>query len=185
MSTQIDTKNRIIYISGDINENSMGTASYEVLKMLTEDQEKENKEKDFERLPIKIYLHTPGGYVSDMWSFVNILINSKTPIYTYCAGYAYSCGFYIFIAGHKRFMAKNAELMYHQYSGGACGTYQKLCETRERQDYVYSKMEEFVLQRTEIEKEKLDELKTKKIDWYVYADEALKLGVATDIMKEL
>ena len=82
----------------------------------------------------KIYINSNGGYVCDMWSLVDIMLNSKTPIYTYSTGYANSCGFLIFIAGTKRFITKHTKMCCHQFSGGAIGMYQDIKEKVEDLD---------------------------------------------------
>lgn len=119
----IDTDKRVIYIHDYIDTDSMSKVCYSLLYLLSEDQKKEDKEKDFVREPIKIYINSNGGNVDDMWSLVDIMLNSKTPIHTYSTGYAHSCGFLIFIAGTKRFITKHTKMCFHRFSGGVIGTY--------------------------------------------------------------
>ncbi len=105
---------RLFYIYGDINARNCADIAYDISQLNYEDDEKEEKEKNFKRDPIRIYFNSFGGSVYDMWLLVDTILASKTPVYTYCTGYAMSAAFMIFIAGHKRYMSLHATLMYHQ-----------------------------------------------------------------------
>lgn len=117
-----DTAKRIFYIGDVIDSVSMSKICFDLLSILDDDQEKEEKEIGYKRKPIKIFINSFGGRVADMWSLVDIMLNSKTPIHTYCTGYAYSCGFYIFIAGSKRYITNHVDILYHQLSSSNWGT---------------------------------------------------------------
>jgi len=119
-------------------------------------------------------------YRVDMWVLVDIMLNSKTPIYTYCTGYAMSAGLKIFLAGSKRFMSKHAVLFYHQMSYREYGKHQDIIENREERDNCQAELENYVCNRTNISKEKLDEIRLCKKDWYIHLDEAIELGIAEE-----
>lgn len=178
----IDTDNRIFYIHDLIDEDSMGKVCFNLLIILNEDQKNEDKQKDFTRKPIKLYINSCGGNVEDMWALVDIMINSKTPIHTYSTSYADSSAFYIFIAGTKRFITKHTKMCCHQFSGGFRGTYQGMKEYIEDVDRLWIEFEEYVCNQTKITRLKLQEVREKKLDWYIYSNESIELGVATDII---
>lgn len=173
---------RLFYISDNIDNISIGRIAFNLLYLLQEDDEKESKEKDFIRNPIRIYINSCGGSVDDMWALIDIMINSKSPIYTYCTGYAYSAAFQLFLAGSKRFVSKHANLMYHQISCWRSGKYQDLVEDRKEMDRYQAEIEYFVSSRTNITMDKLKEIREKKIDWYIHSEESLDIGVATDLI---
>jgi len=173
-----DADKRLFYLSDDIDNVSIGSICFNILFILHEDDENDKKEKNFKRKPIKIYINSFGGSTYDMWALIDIILHSKTPIHTYCTGYAMSAGFEIFLAGHKRFIGKYATLLYHQLSAVRFGTYQDLVESREELDYLQNSIEEYVLERTKITKEKLLEVRVKKIDWFIHHVEAIELGIA-------
>jgi ATP-dependent Clp protease protease subunit len=118
-----------------------------------------------------------------MWALIDIMINAKSPIYTYCTGYAMSAGFQIFLAGSKRFVSNHSSLLYHQMSCWRSGKYQDLVEDREEMDYLQNTIEGYVQSRTKITDKKLKEIREKKIGWYIHKDEALELGIATDVIE--
>lgn len=178
----IDTGKRLFYIHDLVDEDSMSKVCYWLLYLLNEDQEKEDKEKDFERQPIKIFINSYGGYVNDMWALVDIMLNSKTPIHTYSTSHADSCGFLIFIAGTKRFITKHTKMCCHQFSSGARGTYQDIKEQVEDLDRLWRDFEEYICTQTKITRARLQEVREKKLDWYIYSEESIGLGVATDFV---
>lgn len=180
----IDTSKRIFYIHDDIDQDSMSMVCYNLLHLLYEDNEKEEEEKKYKREPIKLFINSFGGSTYDMWALVDIILNSKTPIHTYSTSHADSCGFLIFIAGHKRFITKHTKMCCHQFSCGMEGTYQDMKGIMANFDRLWMDLVEYICSQTKISKERLDEIKEKKIDWYIYSEDAIVLGVATNMVTE-
>ena len=94
-NTYTNTDNRTFYLSDDVDNESIGKLMWYLLYQIREDDEKDEKGE-----PIKLYINSYGGSVYDMWGLIDVILNSKTPIYTYCTGYAMSAAFKIFLAGH-------------------------------------------------------------------------------------
>lgn len=117
-----------------------------------------------------------------MWSLIDIILNARTPIYTYCTGYAMSAAFNIFLAGDKRYITHHATLLYHQMSSWDFKKYQDLVELRPELDKMQLDIEAYIAKRTSIPLEKLENNRIHKIDWYIHDDEALQLGIATNII---
>lgn len=112
-NTYTNTNKKTFYLSDNVDNESIGKLIWDILYQIREDDEKDEKEKDYKREPIKLYINSYGGSVYDMWGLIDIILNSKTPIYTYCTGYAMSAAFKIFLAGHKRYCYKHSTFMYH------------------------------------------------------------------------
>lgn len=117
-----------------------------------------------------------------MWVVIDTIMGSKTPVHTYCTGYAMSAGFQIFLAGKKRYVTKHATLMYHQMSSWNMGKYQDLVEDLEHDNYMNSEIEKFVLERTKLKKDKLKTIRQKKQDTYFNAKDAIEYGMADAII---
>lgn len=177
-----DTDKRLFFISDDIDNVSIGKICFHLLFLLKQDDKDESEKKDFKREPIQIYVNSFGGEVHDMWALIDIIEKSKSPIYTYCTGYAMSAAFKIFLAGHKRFATRHATFMYHQMNCYRHGKYQDLVEDRKEMDYLNRANEQYVMERTKISQEYIDEIRQKKQDVYFHADEALKLGIIDEII---
>lgn len=178
----INTDKRLFYISDDIDSSSIGKMCFYLLYLLQQDDEEEKEKRDFKREPIKIYVNSYGGEVYDMWALIDIIEKSKTPIYTYCTGYAMSAAFKIFLSGHKRFASRHATFMYHQMNCYRHGKYQDLVEDRTEMDFLNAENEKYVMKRTKITQEYINEVREKKKDMYIHADEALKLGIIDEII---
>ena len=160
----IDNEERIFYLSDSIDNISLGKACFNLLCLIKQDDANEEIKKNFKRKPITIFINSFGGSVYDMWSIIDIITNSKTPIYTYCTGYAMSAGFIIFLAGHKRFVTKHATLMCHQLSMWDNGKLTDMQQIMEEREENQRDIEEFIIKQTKISQEKLDEIRTKKIE---------------------
>ncbi len=72
---------------------------------------------------IKLYVNSPGGYVTSGFSIYDTMQSIKSPVSTICTGLAASMGSIILSAGAKgrRFIQPHAQVMIHQPSGGARG----------------------------------------------------------------
>lgn len=92
-NTYTNTNKKTFYLSDDVDNESIGKLMWNILYQIREDDEKDEKEKDYKREPIKLYINSYGGSVYDMWGLIDVILNSKTPIYTYCTGYGYECSF--------------------------------------------------------------------------------------------
>ncbi|MCH2490382.1 MAG: ATP-dependent Clp protease proteolytic subunit [Flavobacteriales bacterium] len=89
---------------------------------------------------IKLYINSPGGYVTSGFSMYDTIRSIKSPVSTICTGLAASMGSLLLSAGEKgrRFIQPHARVMIHQPSGGARGpasdieiTAQEILKTKE------------------------------------------------------
>lgn len=179
-NTYTNIEKRTLYIHQNIDQDSISRINWALLEILQKDNEDELIKKDFIRNPIKLFINSNGGNVDDCWSLIDIILNSKTPIYTYCTGYAHSCGLFIFLSGEKRYISNHTKMLYHQIQVGVKGEYQFIKDTVGDFDYEYKQCENYILERTNIDKERLDEVRDKKLDWYIKSDELIEYGIATD-----
>lgn len=89
---------------------------------------------------IKLYINSPGGYVTSGFSMYDTIKQIKSPVSTICTGLAASMGSILLSVGEKgkRFIQPHARVMIHQPSGGARGpasdieiTAQEILKTKE------------------------------------------------------
>jgi len=106
-------KDRIIMLSGEVND---AVASSIVAQMLF--LEAEDPEKD-----IYFYINSPGGSVTSGMSMFDTMNYIKPDIVTICIGQAASMGAFLLSAGAKgkRYSLPNSRIMIHQPLGGAQG----------------------------------------------------------------
>jgi ATP-dependent Clp protease protease subunit len=106
-------KERIIFITGPIEDN---IATLVIAQMLFLEAENPKKE-------ISMYINSPGGLVTAGLAIYDTMQFVRPPISTLCCGQAASMGSLLLAAGAKdlRFALPNARVMVHQPSGGFQG----------------------------------------------------------------
>ena len=181
-NTYTDANTRIFYLSDNVDNESLGKLIWSILLIIKIDDEKEEKEKNYKREPIKLYINSYGGEVYDMWGLINVILNSKTPIYTYCTGYAMSAAFEIFLAGHKRYCYEYSTFMYHQMNCSRQGKYQDIVEDRDEMDWLNKMNEEYVINRTKFDDTIIKEIREKKRDFYIHSNKAVEYGIVDEIL---
>ena len=135
------------------------------------------------RTPIKIYLDSPGGDMSSTFTAIDSIRMSKTPIWTINVGMSYSGGFFIFIAGHKRFAYNLSSFLFHEgatMAGGDAGKFRNYTDFYKKQ---LEKLKNLTLDYTKITNEQYE--KHINDDWWIDATEALELGICDEIIDEL
>lgn len=187
IKTELDKTNvehRVVFINEDIDANTVNEAIIAIQRINEYDSKQEEKYKNYIREPIKIFIDSYGGAVYSGLALVNLMTSSKTPVHTYCYSKAMSMGAMIFIAGHKRFIHKNATVMIHQLISGVAGELKYIEETVESLETLNKLLFKIIRKRTNISKKKLRKIKELKKDWFIIGKKNIKLGIATDLIKD-
>ena len=106
-------KERIIFLTGQINDNVASLITAQLLFLEAEDPKKE----------IYLYINSPGGLVTAGLGIYDTMRYIKPDISTLCIGQAASMGSFLLAAGSKgkRFSLPNSRIMVHQPSAGFQG----------------------------------------------------------------
>ena len=106
-------KDRIIMLSGEVNDQVASTVVAQLLFLEAEDPEKD----------IYLYINSPGGVVTSGMSMYDTMNYIKPDVCTICIGQAASMGAFLLSAGAKgkRFALPHSRIMIHQPLGGAQG----------------------------------------------------------------
>ncbi len=106
-------KDRIIFLSGEVEDNMANTIVAQMLFLEAEDPDKD----------IYLYINSPGGVVTAGMAIYDTMQYIKPDVCTICIGQAASMGSLLLTAGAKgkRFALPNARIMIHQPLGGARG----------------------------------------------------------------
>jgi ATP-dependent Clp protease protease subunit len=104
---------RIVFISGEVNDEMANAVCAQLLFLQSQDPKKE----------ISVYINSPGGSVTAGLAIYDTMQFVKCPVATYCIGQAASMGAVLLTAGAKgkRHALPNARIMIHQPWGGAEG----------------------------------------------------------------
>lgn len=106
-------QDRIVFISGEVNDDMANTVVAQLLFLQSQDAKKE----------INVYVNSPGGSVTAGLAIYDTMQFISCPVATYCIGQAASMGAVLLTAGAKgkRYALPNARIMIHQPWGGAEG----------------------------------------------------------------
>ena len=135
-----------------------------------------------ERTPIKLYIDSGGGSLSDTFTIVDAVMMSKTPVITINTGCAYSGGFFVFICGDKRLAYPNSSFMFHEGSVGNSADASKFRNFSEFYLKWLDQLKKIVINHTDMTEEFYKE--HQKDDLWLTPEEALKLGVCDEIITE-
>ncbi|EPH5217411.1 ATP-dependent Clp endopeptidase proteolytic subunit ClpP [Campylobacter upsaliensis] len=106
-------KDRIVMLSGEINDDVASSIVAQLLFLEAEDPQKD----------IYLYINSPGGVITSGFSIYDTMNYIKPDVCTICIGQAASMGAFLLSCGakQKRFALPNSRIMIHQPLGGARG----------------------------------------------------------------
>ncbi len=167
-------KERIIFLTGQINDNVASLVTAQLLFLEAEDPKKE----------IYLYINSPGGLVTAGLGIYDTMQYVKPDISTLCIGQAASMGSFLLAAGTKgkRFSLPNSRIMVHQPSAGFQGQAtdieihaNEVLSLKKRLNEIYSKHTS----------KSVDEVKTAlERDNFMTADVAKSFGLIDEVVVE-
>lgn len=172
--------NREIFVSG-IGDGT-GTMMDTLIRYWNREDEKNNIPVE-ERKPIKVYIDSPGGSLTDAFTVSDSIRMSKTPVWGICTGIAYSGGFIILISCHKRIGYPLSSYLFHEgqtKSSGTASQFENYTAFYKRQ---LLQLKDLVIEKTNITEDEYASIKKDDV-WYD-AKEALEKGIIDEISKEL
>lgn len=170
---------RKLYLKENVDEKSVMPLIEAIHRINDDDAEKEKEYNGWEREPIKLYIYTYGGVCYAGFALIDAIRASKTPVHTIVLGTAMSMGIFIFNAGHKRLIGEHATLMYHDVS------LHLECEMTEgikielTEGLRLQKMGiQFLTEYSLVEESVINDYINRKADWFIPAEEAIRLKIA-------
>jgi len=167
-------KERIIFLTGQINDNVASLVTAQLLFLEAEDPKKE----------IYLYINSPGGLVTAGLGIYDTMQYVKPDISTLCIGQAASMGSFLLAAGTKgkRFSLPNSRIMVHQPSAGFQGQAtdieihaNEVLALKKRLNEIYSKHTG----------KSVDEVKTAlERDNFMTADVAKSFGLIDEVVEK-
>ena len=166
-------KDRIIFLDGEVNEQSASVIVAQLLFLESEDPDKD----------IYFYINSPGGMVTAGLAIYDTMNYIKCDVHTICLGLAASMGAFLLSGGTKgkRYCLPNAEVMIHQPSGGAKGqateieiAYKSIQATKDRLNRLLAKHTGQPYEKVCADTER---------DHYMTADEAKEYGLVDAVIE--
>ena len=167
-------KDRIIMLTGEINDAVANAVVAQLLFLAAEDDKKD----------ISIYINSPGGSITAGMAIYDTMNLIKPDVSTICVGMAASMGAFLLAAGTKgkRYALPNSEIMIHQPIGGAQGqateiqiAAKHIIRIREKMNTILSELTNQPLSKIEQDTER---------DNYMFATEALEYGLVDKILEK-
>ena len=167
-------KDRIILLSGEINDEVASAVVAQLLFLEAEDAEKD----------IYMYINSPGGVVTSGFSIFDTMNYIKPDVATICIGQAASMGAFLLSSGQKgkRYALPNARIMIHQPLGGAQGQATEIEIQTKEILRIKRNLNEILSANTGQKLAKIE--KDTDRDFFMSADEALKYGIIDQILQK-
>ena len=165
-------KDRIIFLSGEVEDNMVNTIVAQMLFLEAEDPDKD----------IYLYINSPGGVVTAGMAIYDTMQYIKPDVSTICIGQAASMGSLLLTAGAKgkRFALPNARIMIHQPLGGARGQSTDVQIQAKELLRIRQMLNEILSQRTGKSMEQI-EADTER-DNFMSAAEAVEYGLVDKVI---
>lgn len=167
-------KDRIIFLDGQIDDQ---TASLVVAQLLF--LEAEDPDKD-----ICIYINSPGGVITAGMAIFDTMNYIKPDVCTICVGMAASMAAFLLAAGAKgkRYVLPNAEVMIHQPLGGTQGQAEDIKIAAEHIIKTREKMNRILAERTGKPYKQI--VRDTDRDNYLDAQQAVEYGLADKVVEK-
>jgi len=165
-------KDRIILLSGEIDDQLANSVVAQLLFLAAEDSEKD----------IYLYINSPGGSVTSGMAIFDTMNYVAPNVSTICIGMAASMAAFLLASGEKgkRYALPNSEILIHQPLGGAQGQATEIQIAAEHIIKIRERMNKILSEKTgkPVEQIKLDTERDK----YMFAEEAKEYGIIDDIL---
>ena len=166
-------KDRIIFVSGEIEPHMADLIIAQLLFLEQEDNKKD----------IQMYIHSPGGDVTSGMAIYDTMQYIKPDVSTICTGMAASMGAVLLSSGAhgKRFSLPNARTMIHQTSGGTSGQVTDMEITLQLFKQGKKMVTEIIAKNAGQKVDKV--MADMERDYWMSAEEALKYGLIDKVIK--
>lgn len=163
---------RIIMLASDFNDDTASIITAQLLYLQSEDAEKD----------ITMYINSPGGSVTSMWSIIDTMNLIKPDVSTVCVGLAASAGSLVLANGAKgkRMILPHAEVMIHQPSSGTRGKVSDMERDFNHSLKTKRDLNDFMAEKTGQKISKIE--KDMDRDTWLDAKEALAYGIVDKII---
>ncbi len=165
-------RNRIIFISGEINDDLSNCVIAQLLYL-----------DSINHQDISIYINSPGGSVSSGLAIYDTINFIKSDVSTICVGLAASMGAFLLASGTKgkRFILPNSDVMIHQILGRSEGQASDIKIATERIIGLGKRLNKILAKNTGNSIKRIEEDTNR--DNYLSANQAVQYGIVDKIIE--
>jgi len=166
-------KDRIVFVSGEINDTLANSVIAELLYLDSLNHE-----------DISLFINSPGGVITSGLAIYDTMNYIKSDVSTICMGMAASMAAFLLSCGckGKRYILPNADVMIHQPLGGAEGQASDIKIASDRILALRRRLNSILAKNTGNKLSKIE--KDTERDNYLSADEAVEYGIVDKIIKK-
>ncbi|MBR1971647.1 MAG: ATP-dependent Clp endopeptidase proteolytic subunit ClpP [Clostridia bacterium] len=167
-------EDRIIFITGEINDVSANIVVAQLLYLESKDPDKD----------ICLYINSPGGSVTAGMAIYDTMQYISCDVSTICVGMAASMGAFLLSSGTKgkRYALKNSEIMIHQPLGGAQGQASDIAIQANHILKIKRKLNEILAANTDQPLSKVE--RDTDRDNFMSAEEAKEYGLVDNVISK-
>lgn len=165
-------KDRIVMLSGEVNDGVAASIVAQLLFLEAEDPAKD----------IYLYINSPGGVITSGMAIYDTMNYIRPDVVTICIGQAASMGAFLLSCGvkGKRYALPNARIMLHQPLGGAQGQATDIQIQAEEINRIKKSLNEILAKNTGKPLKTIE--KDTDRDFFMSADESVKYGVIDEVV---
>jgi len=165
-------KERIIFITGPIDDSVATIVTAQLLFLEAENPKKE----------ISLYINSPGGIVTAGMAIYDTMQFIRPPVSTLCIGQAASMGSLLLTAGEKgmRYCLPHSRVMVHQPSGGFSGQASDIERHAEDIIKIKKRLNDLYVNHTGQSYSTIE--KTLDRDYFMDSEEAKKFGIVDSVI---
>lgn len=180
-------ESRIIGLFGDVAEETCAEVITNLLILSNRGEIPKNERKDkHSHPPIEFYVNTHGGSASDMFAIYDMMrqIRKKCEIHTIGMGKIMSAGVLLLAAGTKgkRKIGAHARVMIHSVLGGTEGPLHNIQNEFDEIKFVQQAYTKALIKETDLTAKGMDDLLKRHVNIYLSAEEAVKYGIADEVI---
>ena len=190
---QLDPRDKVLTFFGEIKSTTVENTIKDIVKINLADRDYINKCNQWAidngqepipvRLnPIELYLSTQGGTCYDGLALHDVIATSSTPLEVICSGKIMSMGVIVALGAKVRKAYRNTTFMIHQVQGLSIGSLREMEDKLSEVSRINTMLFQIIRNNTKITEEQLNDVLNNKKDWFITAEEALSLGILTEIL---
>ena len=171
-------EHRILWLDSEVDDNWLEFSKY-IISWNAEDKGKPKEE----RIPIKLFIFSPGGDLDVCNHLVDVIRLSETKVISINTQLCMSAGAFIYLACHERLTLPRAQFLLHSGSAeGISGTAEQIQSYNAQYKKQVKQLKDYLVE-CGLPKKLVD---TKmRGEWFIDSNEAVELGIAHRIIQSL
>jgi len=166
-----------IYFTGEIHRESVHSLKEKIIEI--SDKLSKIYNETGEKLPIYLFINSPGGAVHSGFDLIDFIESYHFPIITIGTGRVASMAFLVLLAGKEKYLTPNSHILIHQISTMIGGKRQDILDYVKHIEDLHNQIIKFITSRTNLKTKEVEELLSRE-SW-LNAEEATSKGLIDDI----